>query len=359
MKAILHFGMPKTGTTSIQKTLHALAGRPDAGFVYLSKRRTNANQLVATLFRAERFPRGRRGILRRLLRLVLPSSRPSNIARGYLVSSLAEAGQLPSILSSENIHRIRPEDLQALHALYRSAGVTPHAVGYIRSPKSFMESAFQQRLKTGLDTLDMARLYPAYQRSYEKFITVFGTDHVHFWPFEPSLFKNRCAVQDFFTRLGLPLDKKQVQRVNESLSLHATQMLYAYRKHAALHGGRAMGKGNRLLTFRLAELAGPKLRLHSTLVGPELARHAADIRWMEERLGTSLQEDINRDDERAIRSEADLLNFSPQALAWLAQQLGPCEQADKVRTGQPEAVAIGLHALRCQLEERANRAVRD
>jgi hypothetical protein len=70
---------------------------------------------------------------------------------------------------------------------------------------------------------------------------------------------------------------------------------------------------------------------------------------MEDRLGSSLGEDISAHDEHAIRSEADLLEFSPESLQWLAEQLGP----DYVRRWHPKMapkeVADWMHILRTQL----------
>jgi hypothetical protein len=126
--------------------------------------------------------------------------------------------------------------------------------------------------------------------------------------------------------------------------------LFAYRKFGPGFGvGPTVLRENRRLASRVAKLSGPKLRLHSSLVAPVIAERREDIEWMEARLGVSLAEDLAAHDEGAIRSEEDLLRFSPETLQWLAEQLGgDYVQRWRPRMG-PREVADWMHQLRMQL----------
>jgi len=76
-------------------------------------------------------------------------------------------------------------------------------VGYIRSPKSYMESSFQQQVKTKKAQFDLHSLYPRYRQRLEKFDEVFGKENVLFWKFDPSNLLNSCVIQDFCSRLNI------------------------------------------------------------------------------------------------------------------------------------------------------------
>jgi hypothetical protein len=83
------------------------------------------------------------------------------------------------------------------------------------------------------------------------------------------------------------------------------------------------------------------------MVAPIIDKHRADLEWIEQRLGgVSLAENLAANDADAVRSEEDLLRFTPESLQWLAEQLGP-DFATRVRPGMDGAeVAQCMHALR-------------
>jgi hypothetical protein len=74
---------------------------------------------------------------------------------------------------------------------------------------------------------------------------------------------------------------------------------------------------------------------------------------MEARLGAALAEDLAEDDGDAVRSEEDLLAFSPDWLQWLARELG--EAAAAAPGMGPGEVANWMHRLRHKLAGDARR----
>ena len=70
---------------------------------------------------------------------------------------------------------------------YRKLGYQPRVVAYVKRPISFMQSAFQQRIKTNLRRLDVASgLWPKYRDRLEKMDEIFGRENVDLHVFDSS-----------------------------------------------------------------------------------------------------------------------------------------------------------------------------
>jgi hypothetical protein len=231
-------------------------------------------------------------------------------------------------------------------------------VGYVRSPKSYMESSFQERLKRSSPALDFENLRPKYRKKLEKFDLVFGKENVMLWKFDPSTFTNHCVVQDFCRRLGIKFPKENIERKNESLSREAVAFLYAYRKYARkLNNSKSFSlKEDALLVNCLTQLKGSKLRFASEVVQPVLDANRIDIEWMENRLGESLAEPYENSTD-AIRSEEDLLTYRPEDLLWLARHLGTEYVERCLEPISPKEVASWMLTLHLKLIDKNTSAV--
>lgn len=267
-----------------------------------------------------------------------------------LEKELQSANDRAAILSGERASNMASPELEDLYGYLLKRTHDVWAVGYIRSPKGFMESAFQQRVKGGMKCFDrLETTCPKYWH-LRKLDRVFGKDRVRLWKFDPVNFVNGDVVQDFCRRLGIRFDASGSIRANEGLSLKALGFLYAYRKYGPGYGvGPQVIGENRALIRKMRELRGGKVRLHSSLIAPAIEAIRRDVDWMEDRLGSPLMEDIYRHDDVAIRSEQDLLTFCPEDLQWLAQQLGG-KYERRWREGMAaEEVAKWMHQLRLKL----------
>ena len=75
-----------------------------------------------------------------------------------------------------------------------------------------------------------------------------------------------------------------------------------------------------------------------------IRRQGIHLDWLEERLGSSLRDGLDDDGGPSIRSEEDLLDFSPASLDWLARRTGT--PATSLAGGDPRAVADAVDRLR-------------
>jgi len=344
--AIIHFGMDKTGSTSIRVSLSKKLSDPRFHYVMLGL--PNASRALAAAFKEnpETYPYFRHSGLS-----AEELMKQKTEAIKQLDAQLRQSEGKTAILSAEAVSSFKEPELRGLCDAIGRHGRETMAVGYIRRPKEYMESNLQQQINGHfVAELRPERLLSDYRARFERFDNVLGRNRVQLWRFDPTAFPAGCVVQDFCRRLGIAFRPEDVIRINDGLSLPSLSLLFAYRVHGpAQKPSATLTRENGLLVQRLRKLAGPKLRLHSSLVIPVLRKRRASIAWIEERLDASLAEDLAAHDETAIRSEADLLKFTPDSLKWLATELGPDYERRWRPRMTPQEVAEWMHLLRMKL----------
>jgi hypothetical protein len=329
--------MNKTGSSSIQRSLNQFANDQ---FVYarLGEKR-NHSLPIYSLFAS----RPQEHYQHRSASADEIRAHNETIARD-LDNAVATAGERTLIISGESISTLPAEDVPSLRDYFDQKFAEVVIVGYVRPPAGFLASAFQQGVKNGRTTkFDPGRLYRSYRELFEKFDRVFGRERVHLRKFDPAKFPNGCVVQDFCALIGLRFPERSIRRINDSLSRDAVAALYTYVKFGAPYGSETLRgpEGVRLgSTFKSG-----KFRFAPDIVRPVLERNAADIEWMEERLGQSLRDALDGPEPTDVRSEADLITPDSNIVAKLLAELGTAAPAD-VTGKTPQEVAQLVHALR-------------
>lgn len=342
---IVHWGMPKTGSTSIQATL--LAASPLPGATFLQVGTGNASRLLATLFMSDpgAFHLNRKwGLDARAL------AAERDRAAVLLQEQIDAAGDGPCILSGEVISSLDEDTLGRMRDWLEQRFDRLRLVGYVRAPRGYLESEFQQKIKAGRGRFRPERNYPGYAERFGRLEKVFGRERVEYWLFDTATFPQGDVVRDFLQRLDIRVPEQALQRSNESLGRDALSLLYIYRKHGPGYGtGQGSVEQNRRLQRALREVPGPRLRLANSLIEEILDAQAADIAWMEERLGRPLREAPRADLPGAIATEEDLLRPSSEAVRWLLQQLGSEHSVQEGAAVDCQTLADWMHALRLQL----------
>jgi hypothetical protein len=341
-KCIIHIGMHKTGSTSIQ---HSLDSYSDDQFLYATLTDTpNHSLAMYSLFAADP---GRHRLHRAAQRSGRQLAAYLERAEADLQRSIKAAKRRTLIISGEGIIRLDPADVAKLAERFRSQFDRVTIVGYVRPPAGFMSSALQQRIRGGAATFDLARTYRNYHKTFAKFDDAFGADHVVLWKFDPAAFPGKDVVRDFCARIELPLAPGRAVRLNESLSRQVVGALYTYNKFAeTLGSNRARPAELHRLGNALGALSTDKFRLSPKIVQPILEQNKDDIRWMEERLGASLEDPDAPLSDRDVVDEDDLLRPDPLVAEKLRQMLG--RKAPAGVTGKsPREIATLVHAL-CQ-----------
>ncbi|MGB1214476.1 MAG: hypothetical protein ACPG4X_14025 [Pikeienuella sp.] len=313
MRVIIHAGIHKTGSSSIQDTFSA--NTPD-GFAYAPWRIANHAGLM-TLF-AEPKPE---------------KSRPFCNAKDPLKAvAAAQAEWLPKlremcsatgphhtvIFSAERVFAMPLRVKQNLHAFFAELCDEVRVIAYIRPPASKAASSVQQVLK-GFDIdVQLASRWPKYQRRVEALDTSFGRENVELVPFRRDALKDGDVVADFAHRIGANLNPNDIINSNESMSLEAMAFLYAQRRF-----GDGMAKAeagwrprNEALVAKITTLGSRKVTFSPEYLEKMSAEHRSDVEWMERRLGASLAETPHPD---GLTEVTDLIEIALQNADLLRQ----------------------------------------
>lgn len=323
---ILHVGMPKTGTTSIQRSLfHNLE---DPAFRYVSLGHWHSGFLIETLF-SERPWEYRIFQARRYSKARLRWMRWFNAGRFQRALELARDCSQTPILSSERCWILPAADLERLRDFLLQRGFQPRVVVYVRPIKSWIESCFQEQAKWhGLssDSFESVgengetQFFRCVQRLAE-FERIFGRDNLVVGSSTRSMLKQGCVVRDFCDVSGIRLSPDRVISSNESLSMDAVKFLYAFDQFRAdKNVPPYFVQGRRLLLQCLEGLGGPPFRFHSEVVDHLKKEIASETRTMKELYGVDIAEDLHAADTApCVRTREDMFRYSSASLDWLAE----------------------------------------
>jgi len=342
MRCIIHIGMHKTGSTSIQ---HSLDGFSDDRFLYAHLGDNPNHSLAIYSLFADSPERhdlhkaaGRDGsaVQDYIAKVRIDLARAISIAQGRTL-----------LISGEGISTLQQKDLDKLHRYFREHFDELMICGYVRPPAGFISSRFQERVKGGqINRVSPEQEYSHYENTFKKFDEIFGRENVQLWKFEPKSFPGECAVRDFCARLNISFPVERVIRANESFSRQAVSLLYTYRRFSLKRGFRGMkgGESQRFVAL-LGDIQHDKVRFSPDIVRPVLETNRGDIQWMEERLGQSLHEELGAYRPGDVRDEEDLLQPDPEVVGKLLALLGNAAPAG-IKGETPEEVAVLVHALR-------------
>lgn len=350
---ILHVGMHKSGSSSLQAYL--FRHLRDPRFRYVSLSDVNGSRPIQSLVgdwpvAAHTHPA--EGIDPEVMRRRAPSFRRS------LDRQLARAQRLGAtpILSAEDIWFLSRTEVQRLHALFAGLGYQPYLMAYLRPPLAWLGSMFQESLKSGHQTFRCGNPVLAAESPVKPlppgldyigrlgvFAELFGRDHVTVRTYGPHALTNGCVVTDFCHTLGIAMKATHMERVNESLTLDACRFLYAFNRFARQETSVPFWQ----ILRALKECPGPPLRLHPSILTPmqDALRHQLELlrnTWF-----VDLTDDSALVGHDLLQDESMLETYSPAALEWLALATG-------ARAVEPTAPAVAdrVRRLRSPLRSR-------
>ena len=289
MKLIIYAGMPKTGSTSIQRTLKGLEQEFYTYAPTGQENMTNHNGVFHLCFSDENnivdvFPDSRADQTR------LREMRKETLRQ---LRGVFESNTKPAVLfAAESISQGRTDTTRRFAEYCQSITDDIEVYAYIRPPLSFMQSMFQRDVKYSTYLQERPLLvWPNYRQPFELLDECFGRERVRLRLYDPSRFPQRDVVLDFAGWVGVPLAKHQVFHRNEAMSLEQTALNYTF---------KTLLPPRRLTPWRsvrqwhfaqaLAAAGSSKLRFTPESFKPVLERNRADLQWMEERLGERLED---------------------------------------------------------------------
>lgn len=265
LQCVVHAGMHKTGTTSIQTYL-SRTRNAHSEFIYCNFGWVSSNDGFLYLFVANPFKRWafKSG---RLKKEDFDKHRAKALLtlEGYIDQAIRENKGL--LFSWEDFWNLPEADLRYFHDFMESRGFSVKIILYIRLYKSKIESGFQQQIKFGLSDFNPGTLsYKlGFRQQIEKLENIFGSQSLTPFKYDPILFPNGNIVRHICSYLGISYDASMDRRINESLSLSAVKLIYAHNKFGGNLKAYEFGKYG-LFLKALAPLKGAPFRLHSSVV---------------------------------------------------------------------------------------------
>jgi hypothetical protein len=304
--AVLHIGMHKTGSGSIQQSL---AAQDWPQHHYVREGAPNHSVMLRTVLQDDPGARRTKGTgapakALRARREQLRQNLDAELSRGTKPNIILSA----EVLSGGKM--VGESEVEALRDL-----LTPHVdriqiIGYVRPPVSMLQSVIQQRMKVASlsqhrGPLEIPKI--RYRARLEQFDTIFGRENVTLVKFDRKSLTGGDVVLDFADRIDLSITVEDVVQANASLSREAVAALYARNKYGV--GPLEIQPWHRARqTARRAvdDLGSGPLRLSAEILQPALDEMAADIDWLEARMGEPMR-DAPHEGADCIGSEAELL----------------------------------------------------
>jgi hypothetical protein len=322
---VLHVGMPKTGTTSIQASL---AGYRDGVFEYAPlppaveadrQRAYNHSFLINTAFDKDY---KRAGMLLRVGVAASDFDRVRAQCREALEACLRACEAEVLILSAETITSFDSESMQELGALLRQYASDIQVYAYVRDPSGYVKAATQEWIKWGYTGDDLHPL--SYRNNFGHLEEVFGAECVSYRLYRREALLNGDVIADFGSWIGLKKEPALRLEANVTLSTDAVRCIYA------LNSSPMFSSGNGLLHNAWRELLGVfgrlfpgRFEIPARLVAREI--NVWDMGWMEARLGQSLQLPPYSEQDMDCTGLKDWLGrTAPEMLTVLRRELTGC-----------------------------------
>lgn len=298
---VIHIGMPKTGSSAIQRNFE---GYDNDVAVYPDMRsaKSHTDVLIQQFasksdeFFSDR--KKKKGFLRRA-----PTVQES---RHDLKRAIRNAGDRKVILSSETLpSRLSQRDLERLKRWMKKQGRDVRIVGYLRPPVAYASSNLHQGLRSS--RLNRLRVKTPRYAHLEKFCQVFGEESVDFVEYDRANFARRNIVRDFAERIDVPVPETLINPVNSSASAPMLGMMLSLNQQFEDEDPRIVNMAKSSLAEHCDFPDAEKVALDPELVDEKVRDE--DAAWAVARMGEDfLNEDV---EGQLVASTADLIGQDP------------------------------------------------
>lgn len=290
-KLLIHIGMEKSGSTSIQTMLRAnrrSLGRSNISFPIIEGRREH--NFLASAYIDPGSSRLSRGLNR------YPSEEREKRAasfRGGLLKKIS--GSSDAIISGEHLFRLDPGEIARFKAdLERHSITETLVVGYIREPVSLYLSLVQQELKGDARVLQPGQFHVPYRKRIEGWRNHFETRFFDFnsiRTLEGGPARHLLEQAARFFGQDLSNCDASGAHYNESISAEEMQVLQDFRRYNFPEdNGRLNKETSRLLkafpTVRNERWTKPKLK--DDIIQTVRANHLSELAFLDSLFGTKL-----------------------------------------------------------------------
>jgi SAM-dependent methyltransferase len=224
---VLHIGMPKAGTTSIQRWLTAnRAAALKGGLDYWSIAENHSEPMFLAFVDPERVAKGTMWFQRD----ALPSATEPGRLKASFNQFLKGLGGKTGFVSAEVLWTLAPADVKTLAKFLRARDIDTRILCLIRPPAEFMRSAAQQRCRTSLAIGELGmgfRNKVAIQyRRLDAWVEHFGRENVVLEEYGDNVVGQ---LREVLKRFNIPVElpASDERTLNPSISLLAAKALLA------------------------------------------------------------------------------------------------------------------------------------
>ena len=237
-KIIIHAGLHKTGTSSIQSVLSASrALLSEQGILYPSFGENgweNHSVPLALLFMNEGNP-GFHSVKKNFPDEDSRSIAQDRVLQDFLLEFI-RCGEQNILLSGEDISIFKKNELENLKYFFSNVfDCKFEIIVYVREPVSYVVSGAQEMVRAGIKTLGEAIRIGNLQQvgmKISNLVDVFGTGSIRVFDYGDSGSVGNDVVKHFFSAIGLasPLSMTDMPRANLASSLEKILVLSAVKK---------------------------------------------------------------------------------------------------------------------------------
>lgn len=303
-KAFVHVGMPKTGTTAIQKAL-SKARNPlrCAGLLYPGDAVDHAF-LISKFHPAgsQHFYFQNQGISSKA------ADRVFQTKFDRLKREIAE-NDGDVLLSTEYLFNMRGKNLRELMMSLSEIGLDLHLVCYVRHPISQATSGIQQNVKMGHGDLTEMLNYPiwhSFVTPLKPAIKILGSDRVIVQSFDSA--KNIGAERHILKSIGHANTMDLVERVETNVSLSGAAVVLANAHNRLLK----KNPGFPSTKSYLFKIGGPRFSLPLDTIYKIRDRAQTELDWLEKHFSLKLPEPESRSFEYqslSVEAAEDIVRF--------------------------------------------------
>ena len=277
----LNLGMPKTGSTSIQR---AFSGYETETLICPQLIRDNHSIIIKSSYMID--PKGRRPF--KFSTRTNSQIRKIQERRKQLLDNALNT-EKDVFLSGETVlGDLSANELNNMFSDLNSKFDLVKVICYVRPVEQLAASAFQQRVKGG-SKHDFSLPIPRYQRYFGKLLKFLPRENITFVRFNRADLDGGDVVTDISKRLGVTPPKTEKTLANQSLSTEAVSAMYVLNKRIgriiknSVHTQLAAKLLENLISF-----GDTKFGFSEEIISAHVKACSDDIAWMEKLAGFEL-----------------------------------------------------------------------